>query len=247
MKTLTISLIIALSIISEKNTFTQEPESLVYMDLSHGQRFWNDPMDLLPNIGIGDTARIEYLNQELLNSLEPFDARISFLKEGIFFRDIKNGDLLILHVPSTRYTTDEIGDIKRYLDKGGNALLVMEADYWTDITKTNLNDILEPYEIAYGLQSVDSLAGGYTKAGALTQGQLKVTYQFGRSIEGGTPFAFSSQNDEPFGVFKQLESGGKLVVLGDAMSTLYMTEWRGVNDYQCQEFMQGVFEYLLGR
>lgn len=246
MRIFTLSLLLLLSIVSVELLRGQSAEALVYVDLSHGQRLWNSSMNPVPNVGLDDSARIEYINEELEGSLEPFNAQVSFLKEGIKYKSIKKGDLLILHVPSTRFGDDEVKGIQKYLDKGGNMLAVMEADYWTDNTKTNVNDILQPYNISFGSQSIDSLAGGYTKTGLLTPVPLKVTYQFGRSVEGGTPFAFNSQTDEPFGVFKQLKSGGKLIVLGDAMSTLYMTEWRGVKDYQCREFMGAIFSYLLG-
>jgi hypothetical protein len=44
---------------------------------------------------------------------------------------------------------------------------------------------------------------------------------------------------------KDLEHGGKIIVMGDGMVSLYMTSWEGVQDYQCQEFMQDVFRWLL--
>ena len=40
---------------------------------------------------------------------------------------------------------------------------------------------------------------------------------------------------------------GRIVVMGDGMTSLYMTSWEGVQDYQCQEFMQDVFRWLLAR
>jgi hypothetical protein len=35
-----------------------------------------------------------------------------------------------------------------------------------------------------------------------------------------------------------VEKGGKIIVMGDGMVSLYMTSWEGVQDYQCQEFVQ---------
>jgi hypothetical protein len=46
-------------------------------------------------------------------------------------------------------------------------------------------------------------------------------------------------------VFKEVENGGKIIVMGDGMVSLYMTSWEGVQDYQCQEFMKDVFRWLL--
>ena len=41
--------------------------------------------------------------------------------------------------------------------------------------------------------------------------------------------------------------GGKVIVMGDGMVSQYMTSWEGFQDYQCQEFMQDVFRWLLKR
>jgi hypothetical protein len=217
----------------------------VYFDLAHGQRFWNDPKDPQPNIGLNDSTRIQYLNHELNKTLAGLDAKVTFLKKNIRFNQLKKADALVLHVPYSKYTQPEIKAIQKYINRGGNLLLVMEADYWTDNEKTNVNEILKPYKIQYGQQSKDSLAGGYTVKGVLHSEQLKVTYQFGREVSGGTSFSFNAQDGQPFGVYKETKNGGRLVVLGDAMSSLYMTEWRGVSDYQCHEFMRGIYQWLL--
>ena len=223
----------------------QSSTKTVYFDLAHQQRFWNDPNDPIPNVGLNDSVRIQYLNQELNKTLSKFNAKVAFIKKAIDYNTIKKGDVLVLHVPSSMYDKKEVQVIQKYVDRGGNLLIVMEADYWTDIQKTNVNDILRTYNIQYGEQSKDTLAGGYTKQGILHANRLKVTYQLGRIVNGGTPFTFNSQDDQPFGVYKEVKNGGKLVVLGDAMSSLYMTEWRGVADYQCQEFMSGIYGWLL--
>jgi hypothetical protein len=43
----------------------------------------------------------------------------------------------------------------------------------------------------------------------------------------------------------QLKDGGKMVVMGDGMVSLYMTSWKDVDNYQCQEFMKDVFAWLI--
>ena len=89
-------------------------------------------------------------------------------------------------------------------------------------------------------------AGGHTNPGPITDKRLKISYHGARTVTGGTPFAFNDRSDaNPFGTFKEVEKGGKVVVMGDGMVSLYMTSWEGVQDYQCQEFMQAVFRWLL--
>ena len=243
MKTISITCLIA--IFSLMPLWGQKKEKIVLMDLAHGQRMWNDPKQPVPNIGFPDSTRIQYMNEELSKTLRPYNAKVVFLKDGITYNDLKRGNLLVLHVPSLPYSQKEVKNIKKYLNKGGSMLLVMEADYWTDLEKTNVNEIIENHGMQYGAQSRDTLVGGYTKKGVITPRGLNVTYELGRSIEGGTPFAFNNQTDEAFGVYKGLQNGSRLIVLGDAMCSLYMTEWKGVEGYKCHEFMDGIYKWLL--
>ena len=62
-----------------------------------------------------------------------------------------------------------------------------------------------------------------------------------RTVKGGTPFGFNDRSDaNPFGVFKEVENGERIIVMGDGMVSLYMTSWEGVQDYQCIESGIGV-------
>jgi hypothetical protein len=80
----------------------------------------------------------------------------------------------------------------------------------------------------------------------LTRQNLKISYHGARTVTGGTPFCFNDRSDtNPFGTFLQVKNGGRIVVMGDGMVSLYMTSWEGVIDYQCQEFMQDAFQWLL--
>jgi hypothetical protein len=124
----------------------------------------------------------------------------------------------------------------------------MDQDTWSTLEQTNVNDIIRPFGVQFGGESPDSLSGGHTTAGLVTDKRLKISYHGARTITGGTPFCFNDRSDaHPFGVFKEVEKGGRIVVMGDGMVSLYMTSWEGVQDYQCQEFMQDVFRWLLTR
>ena len=66
--------------------------------------------------------------------------------------------------------------------------------------------------------SPDSLAGGHTKAGLVTGKRLKISYHGARTVTGGTPFGFNDRSDaHPFAVFKEVQNGGKIIVMGDGM------------------------------
>jgi hypothetical protein len=162
--------------------------------------------------------------------------------------DLKGCHLLFIHIPSAKYTPGEASAISKYIAGGGALFLVMDQDSWSTLEQANVNDIIRPFGVQFGGESPDSQAGGHTTAGVVTAKRLKISYHGARTVTGGTPFSFNDRSDEhPFGVFKEVEKGGRIVVMGDGMVSLYMTSWQGVQDYQCQEFMQDVFRWLLSR
>ncbi|HUI30619.1 MAG TPA: hypothetical protein VLX91_10410 [Candidatus Acidoferrales bacterium] len=217
----------------------------IYMDLAHGQKFWNDPAGMINGAG-NDLGRVKYMTDQFVKTSSSLNAELFYLKSVIKPEDLSNCDLLYIHIPSSKYTASEIKAITQYLSKGGSLFLVMDEDYWSTLEDANVNDLIRPFGIQFGKESPDSAVGGYTKAGLITDESLKITYQVGRTIKGGTPFCFNNQTEEyPFGVFKTLTNGGKIIVMGDGMTSLYMTSWNGVNDYQCAEFMHDVFKWLL--
>ncbi|MEM1408705.1 MAG: hypothetical protein AAGG59_18120, partial [Bacteroidota bacterium] len=71
----------------------------IYIDIAHGQRFWNDPKDSVGTAG-EDLPRATYLLEEMEKSAKPFNASIHFLKSEITFKDLRNCDLLVIHVPT---------------------------------------------------------------------------------------------------------------------------------------------------
>jgi hypothetical protein len=111
-----------------------------------------------------------------------------------------------------------------------------------DVGQTNVNDLIRPFGIQFGSESPDSQSGGHTNAGLITDKRLKISYHGARTVTGGTPFCFNDRSDvHPFGTFMQVKNGGRIIVMGDGMVSLYMTGWEGVQDYQCQKFMQAAF------
>jgi hypothetical protein len=122
----------------------------------------------------------------------------------------------------------------------------MDANYWSTLGQTGVNEIVSPVGIKFGEDCPDTLSGGYTKPSPITDKKLKVTYHGARIVNGGTPFCFGNQSETyPFGTFATVKNGGKVVAMGDGMVSLYMTSWKDVNDYQCSEFMHEVFAWLL--
>lgn len=215
------------------------------MDIAHNQIFWNDPANM-EGQDASQVERVKYMTSEFEKNAASLNAGLVYLKEEIKPDHLVDCDLLFIHTPSAKYSPAEIEAITQYLRNGGALFLVMDVDYWSTLEQTHVNEIIRPFDIQFGGQSPDTLSGGYTKADLITGEALKIPYHGGRIVEGGTPFCFSKQSEAyPFGTFTTLENGGKIVVMGEGMVSLYMTSWQGVHDYQCGEFMQDVFQWLL--
>jgi hypothetical protein len=222
----------------------KEPPRTVLMDLGHAPRFYNDPFNM--DKEDEQFERVQYMTYELVRSVASANAQLGYISGKISRGTLDDCDALFIHVPSSRYHPSEVEAIQRYVDNGGSLFLVMDVDFWSTLGQTNVNDLIAPYGIQFGGTIPDSLAGGTSRTGAIHKNPLKITYHGGRMVEGGTPFCYGKESMEyPFGVYHEPDSGGRIVVMGDAMTSLYMTSWEGVTDYQCQEFMQDVFRWLL--
>jgi hypothetical protein len=217
----------------------------ICMDVAHQQRFWHDPADMA-GMDVKLIERVKYMTAEFAKTAASVNASQSYLKKEVKPKDLERCDLLFIHIPSAKYTLGEVTAISKYIASGGSLFLVMDQDMWSTLEQANVNDLIRPFGIQFGGESPDSLAGGHTKAGLITDKSLKISYHGARAVTGGTPFCFNDRSDaHPFGRFMEVENGGKIIVMGDGMVSLYMTSWEGVHDYQCQEFMQDVFRWLL--
>ena len=215
------------------------------MDIAHGQKFWNDPTDMKEQ-DENKVNRVKYMTDQFQKTASSVNAELFYLKNEIKPEDLSDCDLLFVHIPSSKYTPDEVKAIVEYIKNGGSLFLVMDEDYWSTLNDANVNDIIKPFDIQFGEQSPDTTLGGITKAGIITEKSLKITYYGGRIIEGGTPFCYSCSKEKyPFGVYKSLKGGGKIIVMGDGMTSLYMTSWKYMKDFQCAEFMHDAFKWLL--
>jgi hypothetical protein len=244
--TLFVTLLCSLSADLSASAQTATPATdRICMDVAHQQRFWRDPSDM-PGMDVKMIERVKYMTGEFVKTATAVNASLSYLKKEVTPNDLEGCDLLFIHIPSAKYTPGEVSAISKYIAGGGSLFLVMDQDMWSTLEQTNANELVRPFGIQFGSESPDSLAGGHTKAGLITESRLKISYHGARTVTGGTPFCFNDRSDAyPFGTFKELENGGKIVVMGDGMVSLYMTSWEGVQDYQCQEFMQDVFRWLL--
>jgi hypothetical protein len=224
---------------------SSQPKYRICMDIAHGEKFWHDPASMEgkhPDF----VARVKYMTGQFIKTASSVNAELVYLKSEINPDQLIKCSLLFIHIPSAKYTPGEVNAITNYVINGGSLFLVMDQDYWSTLEQTNVNDLIRSVGIQFGGQNPDTLAGGSTHKGLITKKALKISYHGARIVNGGTPFCFNDRSEEfPFGTFTQLKNGGKAIVMGDGMVSLYMTEWEGVKGYQCQEFMHDVFQWLL--
>lgn len=227
-----------------KITKKNENTSNILMDVGHGQKFWNNPHTM--DKDNDQLQRVQDMTFELIKTLSKVNAQLNYVEDEINQDILKEKDALFIHIPSTQYSKTEVSSIQDYVKNGGNLFLVMDVDYWSSLEQTNVNEILAPFDITYQGKIPDSLSGGHTKVNPINAKPLKISYHGGRIVKGGTPFCFENETTEySFGVYKEIKNGGRIVVMGDGMLSLYMTSWDGVDGYQCQEFMQDVFRWLV--
>jgi hypothetical protein len=236
-------LIIITSLIAFISCSKKESKHRIAIDLAHKEVFWHDPEDM-PGMDSAFVERMKYMTAEIKKTAAAVNADVVYLKREISPEDLKKCDLLFIHFPKAQYTPDELNAISGFVDDGGALFVVMDSDYWSKLTETNVNDIIAPYGIQFGEVSADTLVGATTNAGIVTTNALKIPYHEARIVNGGTPFSFSRETQIPFGMFVETKNGSRIVVMGEGMVSLYMTSWQGVTDYQSQQFMQDVFRWL---
>jgi hypothetical protein len=188
-----------------------DPVRLVY-DQAHGELPPPEPM----------SAMARKLGLEMETSARPIDAKAL---EGV--------RILYLRAPSEQFTAAESESIVAFVKGGGSLFLVLDEERRQSLEKTGVNNLIAPFGIRLA-PDTEYLhnCGGIAKAGEVNKADREIPFSGGRAVEGGTPFAFQLDKDgkpaQSFGVYKRLDHGARIVVLGEGMATLFMGEPDGV-------------------
>ncbi|WP_373494523.1 hypothetical protein [Aquiflexum sp.] len=225
------------------NLMAQKKQILV--DVAHGQKFYSDPANRI-STELVPTQRLEYMTGELAKNAATHNAEITFLKASITSEVLSKVDLLFIHVPSIKYSEAECKAIHHFLEKGGSLFIAIEEDFWATLDQINANDLVSPFGIKFFSNNPDQTVGGYSTAGTVTKKKYAIPFHGARLVDGGAPFAFSNRSEpSSFAVFTEIKGGGKIIAMGEAMVSLYMTSWQEVNNYECAPFMEDVIGWLL--
>jgi hypothetical protein len=137
--------------------------------------------------------------------------------------------ILYLRAPSTEFTAADTEAIVAFVNAGGSLLLVLDEERRQSLEKTGVNNLIAPF----GMRLTPDTEylhnnGAVAKAGEINKADRQVPFSGGRAVEGGTPFAYQLDKDgapwHPFGAYKRLDTGGRIVVLGEGMASLFLGE-----------------------
>lgn len=189
-----------------------KPTVRIYVDLAHGEQ----PLaDQYPAIA----AKI---GAELVAHTEPITAA-----------RLAGHRLVLLRAPQQEITGPERDAIIAFVKGGGSLWLVFDEERRAPLATTRVNDIIEPF----GLKLTADTEylhnnGAIARRGAINAADRELPFSGGRAVEGGTVFAWQLDKDgkpaQPYATSTTVGSTGKVVVMSDAMATLFMGTPEGV-------------------
>jgi hypothetical protein len=146
---------------------------------------------------------------------------------------LKGARILYLRAPSQRFTDAEAAAIVAFVKGGGSLLLVLDEERRQSLEKTGVNSFMSPF----GMKLTPDTEylhnnGAVAKAGEINKADRQVPFSGGRAVEGGTPFAYQLDKDgkpwHPYGAYKRIDTGGRIIVLGEGMASLFLGDPNGV-------------------
>jgi hypothetical protein len=146
---------------------------------------------------------------------------------------LEGARVLYVRAPSGEFTPAETEAIVAFVKRGGALLVVLDEERRQPLERTRVNSFISPFGMKLTLDT-EYLHnnGAVAKAGEINTADWEVPFSGGRAVEGGTPFAFQLDKDgkpwHPFGAYKRVENGGRIVVLGEGMASLFLGDPNGV-------------------
>jgi hypothetical protein len=146
--------------------------------------------------------------------------------------DALKGFRLVI-APQKAITTEERSALVDFVKQGGSLLLVVDEEVRTSLAATHANDLIAPFGMTL-TADVPYLHnnGALAKKGTINAADRELPYSGGRAIEGGTAFAWQLDEDgkpaQPFAASTMVGSKGRVVVMAEAMASLFMGTADGV-------------------
>jgi hypothetical protein len=187
-----------------------EAARLVY-DLGHGQ---TSVITQMPELG-------KKLGYELEPVSGPLTAEV-----------LQGARLLYLRTPLKPYTDDEKKAVQGFVRGGGSLLVVYDEEQRTALAASGINDLISPFGITL-TPDTEYLhnQGAIARAGDIVKADRELPFSGGRSVAGGTAFAWQldadGKNREPYASYAQI-GAARVLVMSDAMASAFMGKPEGV-------------------
>jgi hypothetical protein len=191
---------------------------------------------------------------------------VDLVRDAATAESLRGSRLVYFRAPSGTFTESEKAAIVAFVKSGGSLLLVLDEEKRQSLEKTGVNDMLAPFGMKLSGDTPRIVnTGAIAKAGEINRADREVPYDGGREISGGTPFAFQLDRNgkpaQPYGAYKKVDNGGRVVVLAEGMASLFLgspdgerlredtaspgnTKWWGKDS---RVFMEEVLGWLVAR
>jgi hypothetical protein len=146
---------------------------------------------------------------------------------------LKGCRLLLLRVPVQEIKPGERDAMVDFVRGGGSLLLAFDEERRAPLETTRVNDLITPF----GLKLTADTEylhnnGALVKKGDISAADRELPFSGGRAVEGGSPFGWQLDKDgkpgQVFAASTTVGKTGKVVVLSDAMVTLFLGTSEGV-------------------
>jgi hypothetical protein len=160
--------------------------------------------------------------------------RIAVNPRRITAEDLEGVQLLELGLRTRTFNEAEIKAVTNFVQGGGALLVIIDEESRSKLLPNGINKILAHF----GLKFTPDLThlhncGALAKAGVINKADREVAYSGGRAVEGGTPFAWrldaKGKPAEVYGTYVELENGGRIVAIAEAMANLNV--WRDKGEW----------------
>jgi len=141
---------------------------------------------------------------------------------------LQKAEALYILLPRKSFTAGEKAAIVAFLKRGGSLLLVADQQMRMRLEKTGANGLIVPF----GLKLTEDTpylhnCGAIARKGEINKEDREIPYSGGRAVTGGTPFSFildaeGNATELAHGAFTKTAAGSRIIVLGDAMASLFM-------------------------
>ena len=155
--------------------------------------------------------------------------RVAVNPRRITGENLEGVQLLEFGLRTRTFNEAEIKAVTSLVQGGGALLAIIDEESRSKLLPNGINKILSHF----GLKFTPDLkylhnCGALAKAGVINKADREISYSGGRAVEGGTPFAWrldeKGKPAEVYGTYVELENGGRIVALAEAMANLNV--WR---------------------